>query len=351
MNNAKNIKIVSSRKSHKSKAGYTFVEDDTHWQLDKNSKVAVGKVLELLNNDAGAGFVATLIFYASNYSGKYTENINERFFYMLRTTGASIVNESVLINYRSSLSYETEWYLGGIKAFLNKWYELGHSGVSEETIQLLNSWNLKGNIKGDVVKRLDPVQGPLSDIELLGFNEGVIQAYEKNNISISELALCLAISNTGRRPIQISHLKIKDVVIGKNKKGEPYYSVNIPQAKQQKSIFRGSFKLFAITQELWVILNAQVSTVVKEASRLLKFEIQEMDQLELPLFPDFDAISKVVSPLNLRELLQSDRLHIASYYVTKGIQQSAKISNVHSERTGELLNLTSKRFRYTIVMV
>jgi integrase len=348
MNDAQNIKIVSSRKSHKSKAGYIFIEDDTHWQLDKNTKVAVGKVLELLNNDAGAGFVATLIFYASNYSGKYTENINERFFYMLRTTGASIVNESVLINYRSSLSSETEWYLGGIKAFLNKWYELGHSGVSEETIQLLNSWNLKGNIKGDVVKRLDPVQGPLSDIELLGFNEGAIQAYEKNKISISELALCLIISHTGRRPIQISHLKIKDVLNGKNKKGEPHYSVNIPQAKQRNSLFRGSFKLFAVTHELWVILNAQASNVLKEAGRLLKFELQEMDQLELPLFPDYDAITKVFSPLNLRDLLQSDRLHIESYDVTKGIQQSAKISKVHSERTGELLHVTSKRFRYTI---
>lgn len=348
MNDAQNIKIVSSRKSHKSKAGYIFIEDDTHWQLDKNTKVAVGKVLELLNNDAGAGFVATLIFYASNYSGKYTENINERFFYMLRTTGASIVNESVLINYRSSLSSETEWYLGGIKAFLNKWYELGHSGVSEETIQLLNSWNLKGNIKGDVVKRLDPVQGPLSDIELLGFNEGAIQAYEKNKISISELALCLIISHTGRRPIQISHLKIKDVLNGKNKKGEPHYSVNIPQAKQRNSLFRGSFKLFAVTHELWVILNAQASNVLKEASRLLKFELQEMDQLELPLFPDYDAITKVFSPLMLRDLLQSDRLHIESYDVTKGIQQSAKISKVHSERTGELLHVTSKRFRYTI---
>ncbi len=162
MNNAKNLKIFSSKKSHKSKSGYTFIEGNTHWQLDKNTNVAVGKVLDLLNNDAGAGFVATLIFYANNYSAKYTENINERFFYMLRTTGASIVNASVLINYRSSLSSETEWYLGGIKAFLNKWYELGYSGVSEAAIQLLNSWKLKGNIKGDVVKRLDSAQGPLS---------------------------------------------------------------------------------------------------------------------------------------------------------------------------------------------
>lgn len=348
MNNAKNIKIVSSRKSHTSKAGYTFIEDDTHWQLDKNTKVAVSKVLELLNNDARAGYIATLIFYASNYSGKYTENINERFFYMLRATGASIVNESVLINYRSSLSSETEWYLGGIKAFLNKWYELGHSGVSDESIQLLNSWNLKGNIKGDVVKRLDPVQGPLSDLELLGFNEGAVQAYEKNKISISELALCLIVSHTGRRPIQISHLKIKDVLNGKNKKGEPYYSVNIPQAKQRNSVFRGSFKLFAITHELWVILNALASKVVKEAGQILKFELQEMDQLELPLFPDFDAISKVVSPLNLRDLLQSDRLHIEARNVTKAIQHSVEVSDIYSERTGKLLHITSKRFRYTI---
>ncbi len=63
--------------------------------------------------------------------------------------------------------------------------------------------------------------GPLTDIELQGFNEGAVQAFEQDRITLSELALGLCVSNSGRRPIQISHLRIKDVLKGKNNQGEP----------------------------------------------------------------------------------------------------------------------------------
>lgn len=338
---------ISLKQMFLSKAGYKFYKNDAYWQLDKNNKAAVEAVWELLDGDVGAGFVDTLAFYAINFSGSYTSNICRRFLSLLQTTGSSRLSETVLINYRSSLTFDTEWHLGTIKSFLNKWYELGFTGISEETIQLLNSWKLKGCAKGDVVKRLDPYKGPLSNIELQGFNEGVIQAYEKNKLSITSLATSLVISNTGRRPIQISHLKIKDVLVGKNKKGEQCYLLNIPRAKQRQSSFRGSFKQFAITHELWVILNAQVATSKKKVRKLLDFELHDLDYLELPLFPDFIALVNVKSLSDLRELLQSDRLHIRREEVTDTIKLSAQIAKVYSERTGKTLNVTSYRFRYT----
>lgn len=347
MNNPQKSNIVSARNSHTSIAGYVFYEDDSHWQLDKNTKVAVGAVRELLDRDTGAGFVNTLVFYASSLSAGYTKNINEKFLHMLRTIGVSEINESVLINYRASLSSETEWHLGTIRTFLKKWHELGYPGVSEDIIEMLYSWTLKGSIKGDVIKRLDPINGPLSDIELQGFNEGVVQAYEKNKILITDLSLGLVVSNIGRRPIQISHLKIKDVLIGKNQKGEPFYLLNIPRAKQRGTTFRGLFRQFAITRELWVILNAQASIVRNNIRNCLRFELQEIDQLELPLFPDWNVIVAGMSHQVLRTLLHSDRTHIKSAEVTEAIKRCAKAANIRSERTGELLNVTSYRFRYT----
>lgn len=284
MNNVRRGKIIPAKKSHKSKAGYTFYEEDIHWQLDKNTKVEVGAVQKLLDDDVKAEYSNALMFYAVNLSPKHTDNINERFLHFLRITGASKVNESVLINYRASLTSNTEWYLGTIRGFLKKWHELGYEGVSEDVIELLKSWRLKGNIKGDVVKRLDPLKGPLSDLELQGFNEGIVQAYEKSKLSITDLVLGLATSNTGRRPIQISQLKIKDLVFGMNKKGEQCYFVNIPRAKQRSATFREFFKQFAITYELWVMLNAQASVVEKNVRQLLSFELQEIDRNELPLF-------------------------------------------------------------------
>ena len=92
---------------------------------------------------------------------------------MLRDTGAKHITPTVLINYRATLSRETEWYLGTLRGFIYKWYYLGYSGISDDVIDLLGEWTLKGNVKGDAVQRLDPTEGPLTDNELLAFNEGV----------------------------------------------------------------------------------------------------------------------------------------------------------------------------------
>ena len=348
MKNIKNTGVVVEKEPHKSKAGYTFNEDDTHWQLNKNTKVNVGAVREILNYESENSYIKTLTYYAKNNSPKYAENINSRFLHYLRTTCSSEVNVENLINYRSILKPDTEHYLGYIKAFLNKWYELNYPGVSNETIDLLNNWILKGNIKGDVVKRLDPRAGPLSTIELQGFNEGIIQVYEKNEITITELAIGLIVSATGRRELQIASLRVLDVLKGKNLKGEDYFLINIPRIKQRNTSFRELFKQFAINHELWVILNAQVENVKRKISILLPFEFQNSDLLELPIFPDWKAITKVNSIVDLRLLFKSDELHIKSRNVTKTLKKISKKAQIHSERTGEYLEVTSTRFRYSV---
>lgn len=255
--------IAIARKQVLSNAKYLFCPEDEYWQLDKNTNIHVDSLRGLLDDQVEKGFFNTLIFYSMNLSASHVQNIFFRCLHFLRITGCSQITDSSLINYRSTLTRDTEWYLGTIRGFLRKWHDLGYEGISDDLIDLLDGWTIKGNIKGDVIKRLDPVKGPLSDIELQAFNEGAVQAYEKNVITLTDLALGLAISNTGRRPIQISHLRIKDVLKGSNKKEESFYLLNMPRAKQQGTEFRGTFKQFAITQELWVILNAQAAYVIE----------------------------------------------------------------------------------------
>ena len=330
-----------------SNAGYLFNPDDKYWQLDKNTKISVDSLRGLLDDKVEKGFFNTLIFYSVNLSASHVQNIFFRCLHLLRLVGGAQITVSMLINYRSTLTKDTEWYLGTIRGFLRKWYDLGYEGISDDVIDLLDSWTIKGNIKGDVIKRLDPVSGPLSDIELQAFNEGAVQAYERDAITLTDLALGLAISNTGRRPIQISHLRLKDVLKGSNKKSEPFYLLNMPRAKQRATEFRGQFKQFAITQELWAILNAQAVHVVQSVEKVLGFELQEMDRVELPLFPDMSEISKIDSPRQLRDSLRSDLLHILSAKVSATCQHIANEAGIYSERTGELLNISSVRFRYT----
>jgi len=212
----------------------------------------------------------------------------------------------------------------------------------------LDGWVIKGNVKGDVIKRLDPVKGPLSDIELQGFNEGAVRAFESGNISLTDMAMALVISNTGRRSIQVSHLRVKDILKGKNKRGDETYLLNMPRAKQRATNFRKRFKQFAITEELWVILTAQAEHVVRSVESSVGFEIQNLERLELPLFPDMLEVVEIVTPASMRMALKTDFLHIKSAKVTEVCKAIADSAELQSERTGEALNISSNRFRYTI---
>ena len=267
---------------------------------------------------------------------------------ILKTTSSPDLNVNVLLNYKATLSKHREWYLGSVRAFLNRWYESGYVGISEEFIELLNSWKLKGCPKGLVIKMLDPERGPLTDIERLAFNEGSVQAYERNQISLTLLSMDLLASATGRRPVQISQLKIKDVLEGKNLKGEKCYFINIPRVKQQEAYFRNHMKLFAITYELWVILKGQITLAKKQIRDELLVQLDEKIWLEMPLFPDLKAFSRLGPDVKFEEILNADYLHIKSDTVTDQLKRSVKFSNVQSERTGKQLHIFTYRFRYTI---
>ncbi|GAA3972298.1 site-specific integrase [Allohahella marinimesophila] len=326
--------------------GYSFRLYDKVWVLDKNTSVYLRKIRDYISGDLLHGFLKTLSFYAANLSAGHTSELADGLLHFFKTTGADAICEIALINYRASLTTETEWRLGRCRTLLRQWHRLGYPGVTDEVIELLDQWRLKGSLKGEVVKRMDPVQGPLTDIELQGFNEAVVRAFELDQITLTELAMCLVISNTGRRPVQVSHLRVCDVVSGKNLKGEPFYGMNIPRAKQRTG-FRASFKFCAVTQDLFAVVKAQAKSVILEAEHCLGFELQEADRQQIPLFPDLKAMSEVETPVGFREFTHTDKLHSRSAEFTETIQAVANRLGVHSERTGEELNISSRRFRYT----
>ncbi len=338
---------IEALKLHESTAGYKFREVDSKWILDKNTIIYLNPLRKLLNDQVYAGFIRILVHYATSFSAAHTNNCVDNLRLFLKATGSQDITENALINYRSTLTAKTEWHLGALRTFLKRWNEFGYYGVSDEVIKLLYQWRLKGVDKGDVIKRLDPIKGPLTDIELQGFNEGAVQAFEQDRISLSELALGLCISNSGRRPIQISHLRIKDVLEGKNNQGESLCLLNMPRAKQRATTFREEFKQLAITRELWVILTQHVAQVIAKVHKILGFELQEADQLELPLFPDYQVIKEVSSPKEIKNYFTGDYLHSKSIEANNVVKKIGKKCELYSERTGEPIHLNAYRFRYT----
>ena len=335
-------------RQYRSRAGYAFREDEDPWVLDKNTKIRPLTIAKHLDREVAKGFIRTLAFFGENYAPASTSLVADTFRRFLTSVRASSITPENLISFRSTLSERTEWHLGTLRPFLRTWHTLGYPGVSDEVVQLLGSWTLKGPIKGDVVKRLDPLKGPLTDIELNGFNEGAVQAFERSLISLSDLALALCLSQSGRRPIQISQLRLKDVLEGTNRNGDATYLLNVPRAKQRGQLFRAQFKQFAMTYELWVLLKEQARLVVAHARDALPFSLKPSEELELPLFPDFSAFKGVASRRDFANVMESDAFHCRSRDIAATLKRIGKAIDLYSERTGEPLALTPSRFRYTV---
>lgn len=336
-----NIKFAKSE-------GYSFFIDDEVWHLDKETQINTSRVKKLMNHNQLYGFLNTLAFFAENYSGKYVFNL----FYRMKSflefkSNKKEFTEEDLINYKSSLTSLDIWHMSLIRIFFNKWNGLGYPGVSKEITHLLSGWRFKGNLKGDIIKRKDPNQGPLTDNELLAFNDGVVQAYERQLINKKELVLSLLISHTGRRPIQISHLKIKDIVSSLNKKGEPVYFINIPRAKQSGE-FRGEFKLFALKEEIWNLTKSLAKDIAEIFVSKINFEVDKKVYDSIPLFPDWNSLSNIDNNEKLQYLLETDKLHIKNARINRLLNQIIRKANVHSERTGKIIQISPRRFRYTI---
>lgn len=342
----KYLPILKDKEIEAKSQGYRFKLYDASWQLDKNNNVSLFYIHKYLSGETLKGCLKTLAFFGSYYSAAYTKNLAQRLEHMLKITGAQDITVSDLINYRASLCEETEWYLSVIRILLRRWYKMGYHGISADVIRLLDGWRLKGNRHGDAVKRKDPNSGPLTDNELQAFNEGAVRAYELGMISLKELGISLSVSNTGRRPIQISHLCVMDISYGKNQKEEPFYILNVPRAKQGSG-FRNEFKPFAITQELWAVLSAQAKNAIASVEQQLGFELQETDRQQVPLFPDLKFVQSIGSPSEYRQEKATDRLHVTSAEITDTLQFVVEVANIQSERTGDLLEINARRFRYT----
>lgn len=338
----------TSSSLYRSRAGYWFDVNEPTWRLDKEETLYFSRVCQHLPEESRDGFLATLIHYATTMSSASATISSENFHVFLKETKPTYIDTASLISWRSSLVRENEWKLGVVRTFIYKWHALGYPGISDDVIDLLKSWRIRGAIKGDVVKRLDPHYGPLSDNELTAFNEGVVRAFEQNKINLDDLAQCLLVSHSGRRPRQVAHTKICDLDGTKtNKKGEPMFLIHIPRAKQRSEVFRDSFKTFAMTRELWTVLSAQAKNSIASVERILGYELQEADRAALPLFPDLEAFEKVTSVAELRSLVATDRLHLLSAQITASLKKAVIAARIVSERTGQLLDVVATRFRYT----
>ncbi|PRA54704.1 MULTISPECIES: site-specific integrase [Pseudomonas] len=336
---------INAQPISRSRDGWEFSKADRTWRLNKNTKIELEWVDDL-SEELRCSFLKTLHYYAVNNSSSHTRNMAYRAkMFFVFTKGR--LDTDTLIAYRANLNVSTEHYLGSLRGFFVTWYMQGHPGINEEFIRTLQAWVLKGNEIGRAVLQMDSQNGPLTDIEMQGVLDGVITCYSTRRLGLETVALILTLLHTGRRSIQIVALKIKDVR-ATTVNGIAGYEINFPRAKQRHALWRSTFRSYAIDEDLWLILQLQVVETVKKLHSLVEFPLSDSLIQELPLFPDFSAVSCQTTEKDLFDLLQFDYVHATVSICNAALTGFSEKCSIFSERTGKPLDLRSRRFRYTL---
>ncbi|MEN9433438.1 MAG: hypothetical protein RLZZ422_1027, partial [Pseudomonadota bacterium] len=321
--------------------GIDFDPNEDHWGIRTSCKavsINFNKITSLVDFDFLISLKKVLVWYSENHSIYHMDNVYQRLYHFLKSTyklnSTPIINISAhhIINYYSSLDSSQKWYLSTLSGFLKKWFSLGYTGIEKNTIDLLNTLSLKGNTKGIAVLTKNSEKGAFSDIELNSIQAALKQAYISKKVDTASYLLAWLFMLFGQRPIQYALLKVSDVKAPLLKEDQPIYIINIPRAKQRKN-YREEFKERIITPQIGQLLWQYANDVKSKFKNILS-------QPELaPLFPEKTD----------RELQQGEMaFHQTSQHLARSLNKVLMELEVYSERTGALLHINTRRFRYTL---
>jgi integrase len=324
-----------------SREGYRVRFDDMRWKLSKDTDIPISALTANLSAEMYLSFRHVLAFFAKTGSPAYVANIfYSGKYYLESTAGHPPFSVESLISFRSTLNDETEHRLGNFRPFIRKWAALGYSGIPSDVLNLLDKWKLKRCKRGYAVQSMCPERGPLTDIEMEGVVAAVVSAYSENRLALVDTCYSMTLAMTGRRPVQLTGLKLKDLI----RQADNYF-INFPRAKQRNQSWRTTFNKFAVVEDLWLLLQQQAFTVRQLFTKRLAAKIPDELVPELPLFPALEALN---DESELKDQLRGDLLHASSASVTEAMERVALIIRVISERSGLPLRLNPTRFRYTL---
>lgn len=339
MSNALTVQVVTAKR-FTTRDGYEVNFNDRSWKLNKDVSIRVFNATEYMDNEFYESYREVLAFYARGNSPHYVDNLHyECLRYLEAMNPLELFSVDSLISYRALLGKEGEPGLAKLRILIKKWGALGYGGIPTDATKVLEKWTLSGGARGNPIRSMCPETGPLTDIEMEGVITAATEAYGEGNVSLFDISVIMTVIATGRRPIQITALKIGDLHENSGK-----YFLNVPQAKQRiDGGWRRTFKQVPLIDDLWLLLQRQASAVYQEFSKHADVSLEQMRQL--PLFPHYAALDQSEA---LSTQLARDVLHLRVDALNAIMVRVGLALNVVSERTGEPIRMNAYRFRYTL---
>ncbi|MDR2892038.1 MAG: site-specific integrase [Deltaproteobacteria bacterium] len=280
-----------------------------------------------------------ICWYAENRSPSYTSSMfRYLLFFFIKTyeelqVDVTYINSEILLNYYSFLPECNKYFLGYISGLIKHWISMELPGVSQDCLALLEQLRIKGCTKGEAVLTHDPEHGAFTALEYQSLLSGLNTAYETGEMEREDFLLAWLCLTLGQRPIQFAGLKLCDFHIFVGENNEQEYFLDIPRAKQRHQLARESFATRPIDPTIGEILAEHIESLRNSFKGLLD------DPEQAPMFPAARAS---------QEMSKGFEFHRTSTTISLKIKQILSTLRVHSERTGDYLNITPTRARRSL---
>ncbi|EBH7326412.1 site-specific integrase, partial [Salmonella enterica] len=178
----------------------------------ESNGIKIRELICIMNEKLVCGFVYTVQYYFNSNSYLYVKSIVRNMKNLIRKLSPTHIDDKVLIEYQNKQLSKSPISFRVLRPFLIKWFEFGYPGIDESAVELLKHLDLKIKKAGQSVLQDDPTKGPLTKEEHTSLIRAMNHAYRIGVLSLSDYAISLLMSLTGRRPQQLVMLKYKDLL-------------------------------------------------------------------------------------------------------------------------------------------
>jgi integrase len=318
------------------KNGYRFRPADPVWRLTNNSKlnIQLESITETFNETIRPYFRIVLAHYAKPRSAYTVSNVcADLRYFNSNFTDEDLLSERGFLSIRSNLSPEHEYRLSRVRGFLRFWYDIGFWGVEKEFLESVADMKLEGNPKFRAILTSDPDEGPYTPLESRAIFDCMNNSLSAGNINVADYFAVYLLLTTAQRPVQIASLRFTDFY----RKNDKFF-VNVPQAKGRGVPFRGAFQEHEIPEDAYIAMTLHRQRVYAEIG-------ESYDSFDLPVFPSHEEFER--TPIHTQSELTIDH-YAPSFAISNACTRVEHEIQAMSERTGEPIHLTPKRFRSTM---
>lgn len=333
------IKIILENQfsDFKTFAGKTIFYASSVWSIDKTCTLDLNKLKK--NEIYRDKIKATFAYCAMNYSSSYVRKMYFSLLHYEKEVRKDSITFSLseISNYFSKPDFDNYTHLETMKYFLKKFDFIFPSVLSEKAIEFIDNVKIKKPDQMKSVKTHDYKNGPFNKQQMKEIIKVSAMCYENQELSLLDYMILTLLAYSGRRPIQMVQLRIKDLISFNER-----YFVNFPRVKQRRK-YRTEFSKVEIPESLYIhllFLSQQTSGIIME---MLNVNLKEEQIKNLPLFINITPFKR--GDFNMTNYLNEDHCMVSKHIGNRLISVFLKLSKRSNVNFG---SINARRFRYTL---